>query len=107
MLCHHPRNWESTSKQPSPPGAHWTGAAVCGHEILGQFDCPVVEAIQLIHDEFEVRGKLWRCSKTPEKGWDVRKDGQKEQDIWEELTGETQPQGGQSRISGSDEMMDI
>lgn len=37
---------------------------------------------------------MWRCGKTPEKGWDVDEDGQKEQNVWKELTGETEPQSG-------------
>lgn len=37
---------------------------------------------------------MWCSSKTPEKGWDVHKDGQKEQNVWKELSGETEPQSG-------------
>lgn len=42
---------------------------------------------------------MWCCGKTPEKGWDVDEDGQKEQNVWKELTGETQPQSGGGGLS--------
>lgn len=42
---------------------------------------------------------MWRCGKTPEKGWDVDEDGHKEQNVWKELTGETEPQSGGGGLS--------
>lgn len=38
---------------------------------------------------------MWCCGKTPEKGRDVQEDGQKEQNVWKELTGERKPQSGE------------
>lgn len=40
---------------------------------------------------------MWCCGKIPEKGWDVNQDGQKEQNVWKKLTGETKPQSGHER----------
>ena len=57
---------------------------MCGHA-LGQGDSPVVAAVQLLHDEAQVRLEQRRGREAPEQRWRVHQHGHQQQDVGEEL----------------------
>ena len=60
------------------------GQVVRGHA-LGQGDGPVVAAVQLLHDESQVRLEQGRGREAPEQCRRVHQHGHQQQDVGEEL----------------------
>lgn len=61
------------------------GIRAAGRQALGEADGTVVTAIQLLHDEAEVRGELRSSGEAPEQSGNVHEDGQQQKDVRKEL----------------------
>ncbi|KAG7277298.1 hypothetical protein CRUP_036967 [Coryphaenoides rupestris] len=58
--------------------------AIQGCQVIGQLDSPVVEVVQLLHDEFEVRGQARLTGEAPDDRRDGHDGGQQQQSTMEE-----------------------
>ncbi|KAG7277301.1 hypothetical protein CRUP_036970 [Coryphaenoides rupestris] len=62
---------------------HECALAIQGYQVLGQLDSPAVEAVQLLHDEFEVRGQARLTGEAPDDRRDGHDGGQQQQSAGE------------------------
>lgn len=61
------------------------GVRLVGRQALGELDGTVVTAIQLLHNEAEVRGQLRSSGEAPEQSGNVHQNRQQQKDIRKEL----------------------